>query len=536
MMSPVVGVPAAAIASVVPHKAPSTDKVSIHELQLRCEIGFNPHEIGKLQQLLVTVHVETDMSLVVGTDDIEKGVDLKSLSKAILEAIEGKTYKLIESVADDIARIALSLSAATAVEVQLFKPGALRFSTSSSCSLHRQKGDYKPFSVLVAGGSNIEPETNIPKALELLKKMGDVSAVSQLYVTPPVGEGAGGEFVNFAVELHTPLLHSSGMLKSALRKIESKLGRVRDPSNKNAPRPMDLDAAVIRNGCVRHDYCDPDIARFAHVAVPLADLAPGHVFAYPKGAVVKASAVVKTDEKVSILEVARRLTKNEPATFFPVANIKLDRVAAKLTEAESESPNGKRRLEENPGSGAPVAIVTGGASKLGRYISTALHNSGYRVLIHCSASMDASRTLAEELNGKRPASAAVVQADLSMDPQSAAQAITKEAVALWGRIDAVINNASTFKKQKVMETSSDDWTQCMNTNAAAPMFLTLASLPELERNKGSVVNMCDIHGERPLIGHALYSITKATIIAETKALAKDSWLPAAAAAAGAGAG
>merc|ERR1740123_2705434 len=178
------------------------DCVGVHDLQLRCEIGFNPHEIGKLQELLITVLASTSV------------------------------YECAE--ADDAARIALSFPVCDSVEVEVKKPGAIRFSHHSGCVVKRSRGDYEPLTVLVSGGSNIEPAKNIQEAVRLLGKHGEVTRASAVYMTPPVGEGSGSkEFVNFALELKTRLLPSSGMLKAALRKIEAKLGRVRDPKNKN---------------------------------------------------------------------------------------------------------------------------------------------------------------------------------------------------------------------------------------------------------------------------------------------------------------
>ena len=141
--------------------------------------------------------------------------------------------------------------------------------------------------------------------------------VSTPYLTPSAGEGAGPDFVNMAVELRTYLLRTSGLLTAALRRIEAQLGRTRDPTNKNAPRTIDLDAAVVMGGDVRHIFVDEDVLRHAHVAVPVAELIPD--FLFPVGMTPGTGA-----GQVTLLELSRRLTQcTEPFKYFPVAPIDL---------------------------------------------------------------------------------------------------------------------------------------------------------------------------------------------------------------------
>ncbi|MBZ0295859.1 MAG: 2-amino-4-hydroxy-6-hydroxymethyldihydropteridine diphosphokinase [Anaerolineae bacterium] len=129
-------------------------------------------------------------------------------------------------------------------------------------------------------GSNIEPEANLARALELLKAHCEILAVSPVYRTPPQGFTDQANFLNMALHIRTAL-EPAAFKSQVLEVIEQQLGRVRDPNNKNAPRTIDLDIALWND--VSMDYGakpwhapDRDIYKFAHVAVPLADIAPNY--------------------------------------------------------------------------------------------------------------------------------------------------------------------------------------------------------------------------------------------------------------------
>lgn len=130
--------------------------------------------------------------------------------------------------------------------------------------------------VFISLGSNIDPEANLPAAVQLLRRLGDVTAVSTVYETLPVGYSDQPNFLNAAVLLETERSLSE-MLEIAVPDIERTLHRVRDPARLDGPRTIDLDVLlfndlIIRTG--RHDLPDPDIFRYAFVAVPLAELDP----------------------------------------------------------------------------------------------------------------------------------------------------------------------------------------------------------------------------------------------------------------------
>jgi dihydroneopterin aldolase/2-amino-4-hydroxy-6-hydroxymethyldihydropteridine diphosphokinase len=134
--------------------------------------------------------------------------------------------------------------------------------------------------VFVSLGSNIQPKQNLKRAVELLRMRTDVQAVSSAYRTPPQGFTEQPDFLNMAVRLATPLSPIT-FKKEILDWIERELGRVRDPHNKNAPRTIDLDISlwnhdVLEYGDKPWHIPDPDILRFAHVAIPLAELAPDY--------------------------------------------------------------------------------------------------------------------------------------------------------------------------------------------------------------------------------------------------------------------
>ena len=171
----------------------------------------------------------------------------------------------------------------------------------------------------------------------------------------------------------------------------------------------------------------------------------------------------------------------------------------------------------NP-SGERVAIVTGAARRIGAVIAEALHARGLRVLIHCRRSRDEAEALAARLNADRPDSAAVVAAELEDD--QAPRRIVDAALARFGRVDLLINNASAFYPTPLADARHCDWTALIDSNQRAPFWLSLAAA-EAMPNGGAIVNLVDIHGLVPLKDHAIYSQAKAGLIMQTRALAKD---------------
>jgi len=166
-----------------------------------------------------------------------------------------------------------------------------------------------------------------------------------------------------------------------------------------------------------------------------------------------------------------------------------------------------------------VALVTGGARRVGAEIVRALHGAGARVLIHCHTSGEAARALAAELNATRPASAAMLEADL-LDAQAPTRLI-EGTLERYGQLDILVNNASTFYATPIGRIGAADWDDLMGTNLRAPLFLSQAAAAPLTARQGLILNLIDIHGLRPLKRFALYSAAKAGLAMLTRALARE---------------
>jgi pteridine reductase len=162
-------------------------------------------------------------------------------------------------------------------------------------------------------------------------------------------------------------------------------------------------------------------------------------------------------------------------------------------------------------------LVTGGARRIGAAIVRALHVAGSRVAVHCHHSRGAADALAAELNALRAGSAAVVQADL-LDVAALPGLVERAATALGG-LDGLVNNASSFHATALGAIGRDDWEDLIGTNLRAPLFLAQAAAPLLKAARGAIVNVVDIHAERPLAGYPVYSIAKGGLAALTRALA-----------------
>jgi pteridine reductase len=166
-----------------------------------------------------------------------------------------------------------------------------------------------------------------------------------------------------------------------------------------------------------------------------------------------------------------------------------------------------------------TALVTGGARRVGAAITRRLHAAGARVMIHYRDSEADAVALVKELNAVRAASAAAVKADL-LAPV-APRALIGAAMSAFGRLDLLVNNASAFYPVKVGAIEASHWEELMGSNLRAPLFLSQEAAPELSKNEGAIVNIVDIHAERPLRGYAVYSVAKAGLAALTRSLALE---------------
>ena len=167
----------------------------------------------------------------------------------------------------------------------------------------------------------------------------------------------------------------------------------------------------------------------------------------------------------------------------------------------------------------PVALVTGSARRLGAAIVRRLHADGFDVAIHCHASRGDADALAGELEGARAGSTVVLQADLSQFDRL--PELIAHTIGRFGRLDALVNNASSFFATPMGQATPDQWDALFGANARAPFFLSQAAAPHLRASRGAIVNMADIYAERPLRAHALYGMSKAALVHMTRALALE---------------
>lgn len=167
----------------------------------------------------------------------------------------------------------------------------------------------------------------------------------------------------------------------------------------------------------------------------------------------------------------------------------------------------------------PVAIVTGSSKRVGAYIVRTLHQHGYNVIIHYRKSKQAAKTLANDLNEVRPHSAVHLQADFNIFEYI--EKLIQQAMQIWPRLDVLVNNASDFFPTNLSKANLQHWDQLINSNLKAPYFLSAYAAPHLEKQQGAIINITDIHGQRPLKDYSMYSIAKAGLIMLTKSLAKE---------------
>ncbi len=166
-----------------------------------------------------------------------------------------------------------------------------------------------------------------------------------------------------------------------------------------------------------------------------------------------------------------------------------------------------------------VALVTGAARRIGAAIVRALHDDGADVAIHYRGSAEAAAALASELNRSRRKSATTVQADL-LDTFGL-QSVIDDVVAWKGRLDVLVNNASSFYPTPPGTITEEHWNDLVGSNFKAPLFLSQAAIPALGETRGCIVNIVDIHAKRPLRNHTVYGPAKAALAMLTRSLAKD---------------
>ena len=166
-----------------------------------------------------------------------------------------------------------------------------------------------------------------------------------------------------------------------------------------------------------------------------------------------------------------------------------------------------------------VILITGGAKRVGAAICRALHANGANLMIHYRSSVNEARALQAELNLQRANSVAIIQADL-LHVAGLANLIA-ETVRQFGKLNVLINNASSYYPSEIGHIDEAKWHDLMGSNLKAPLFLSQAAAPELRKNHGCIVNITDMHVERPKKGYVVYSVAKAGLVTLTKSLAHE---------------
>jgi pteridine reductase len=166
-----------------------------------------------------------------------------------------------------------------------------------------------------------------------------------------------------------------------------------------------------------------------------------------------------------------------------------------------------------------VVLITGGAKRVGAAVCRRLHGAGANLMLHYRTSAGEARLLQAELNHQRKDSVALIQADL-LD-LAKLPSLVDQTVQTFNRLDAVVNNASSFHPTPVGEISEEDWEDLIGANLRAPLFIAQAAAPALKKTQGSIVNITDIHAERPLKNYVVYSVAKAGLVGLTRSLARE---------------
>jgi pteridine reductase len=167
----------------------------------------------------------------------------------------------------------------------------------------------------------------------------------------------------------------------------------------------------------------------------------------------------------------------------------------------------------------PIALITGAAHRIGAAITRRLHREGLDIALHYHRSQAAAEALKDELEGRRADSVRLIQADLNVLEQLTEMI---QQISQWrGRLDLLVNNASSFYPTPLEQLSVEQWDDLMGTNLKAPFFLATAAAPLLRATRGAIINLVDIHAERPLKHHPVYSMAKAGNAMMVKSLARE---------------
>ena len=166
-----------------------------------------------------------------------------------------------------------------------------------------------------------------------------------------------------------------------------------------------------------------------------------------------------------------------------------------------------------------VALITGSAQRIGKNVAQSLHHKGYDIIIHYCHSHAAAHALAKALNVERKGSATAYHCDLTNI--DSIEGFIGVAINWKGRLDVLINNASVFLPTDLVNFSEKDWDILFTTNVKAPFCLSMHSFSHLAAHNGCIINITDIHAEKPLKGYSAYCQSKAALLMQTRALARE---------------
>jgi pteridine reductase len=173
----------------------------------------------------------------------------------------------------------------------------------------------------------------------------------------------------------------------------------------------------------------------------------------------------------------------------------------------------------SPISNRPVVLITGAARRIGAAIARRLHMQGYDLALHYQSSEAQMRALAAELEAERHSSVLTLRTDLA--DAERLPGLIADTVARYGRLDALVNNASVFAPTPLGKIGATDWEAQFAVNALAPVLLAQAAAPHLKAAQGAIVNLVDVYAERPLRDHTVYCMSKAALVAATRSLALE---------------
>jgi 2-amino-4-hydroxy-6-hydroxymethyldihydropteridine diphosphokinase len=252
-----------------------SDQIHIKDLLLRTIIGINEEERRNRQDVLINIILYADTRAAGASDDIQDAVNYRTITKRVIKLVEESQFYLVEKMAAEIAGVCLDDPRVERVRVTVEKPGALRFARSVGVEIHRSRAGLGLNRAFISLGSNIDAPYNLKEAVRRLATRSRLLAVSPVYETEPVGKIEQPNFLNAAALIETHLT-AAELKDQVLTAIEQELGRVRT-ADKNAARTIDLDISLFNDQVLevtsRH-IPDPEILQFAHIARPLADLAP----------------------------------------------------------------------------------------------------------------------------------------------------------------------------------------------------------------------------------------------------------------------